>query len=165
MPPSSVRSSRWSRNHRGFPIIGTLYQNVGPNRLDQAQRRCIGEYRHEVHILQARQNQCTGLDRVEGPGWTFESTHAGVAIQANDKAIGLSSRFSEVLNMTGVKYIEAPVGESHFKAGLTTPIEFRKQWGKAEDLGRSRNSFIEAERCMKQVGQDFLARNSCDTDL
>ena len=80
-------------DHFQFPIIRPLYKNVRSDGLDQTEWGGIGENRHEVHILQAGENQTASFDRVQRSRWTFESAHTGIAVQAHYQAIGMTSSF------------------------------------------------------------------------
>jgi hypothetical protein len=56
----------------------------------------------------------------------FERPHASIAVEPNDQHIALFASFLQILHMTGMEHIEAPICEDDALAQAASTFKFSK---------------------------------------
>ena len=99
-------------DHLVDAVVGALHQHVGPQRLDQLERRVLVEQHHQIHRCQRRHHRRPRRLVLQRPCRSLQPLHRGVGVQGDDQPVAACPCLGQQPDMAGVDQVEAAIGEA-----------------------------------------------------
>ena len=93
------------------PIVGTLYQNIGKEALDEGRGGVIVEHGYRVHAAESRDYTGSIGLRLQGPARAFQPPGGSIGVHPDHEAIPEAARRFERCDVPAVQQIEYAVAE------------------------------------------------------
>ena len=110
-------------DHGVLGIVGAFDQKLGPDRLDQLDRRILVEDADQIDRGKARKYRGPrglGLDRAGRP---LEPPHAGIAVEPNHEPIAGRAGLLQQMDVARMKQIEAAIGKASAPANPAPSLD------------------------------------------
>ncbi|RMP03935.1 hypothetical protein ALQ30_05662 [Pseudomonas syringae pv. persicae] len=111
---ATVRLDDIGTDHLIDAVITAFDQHVRLDVTQQIFRSAFGEADHPVHCTQACQHGHTPVNAVDRTARPFQAADRRVIVDGHDQTITQRPRLLQVGHMTGVKNVEAAIGEDDF---------------------------------------------------
>ena len=129
--PARRRENRLSFRNALFRVIRALDVNIRPEFTQNAIYSQRIKQQHIIHAVQRGKNLRTLRLRLERPSFSFQSSHSGVGVNAQNQHISQSFGILQISNMPYMDKIEAAIGEHDLPSGsaqarfaLSSSIDF-----------------------------------------
>src|SRR6516165_4980231 len=92
-------------------VVGSLYQDVRADRLDQRKRRLLGEENHEIHRGERRHDRGPRRFGLYRPLRPLEAPDRMVGVERHDEPVARRAGLGQQMDMARMDQIEAAVAE------------------------------------------------------
>jgi hypothetical protein len=154
---SSAFTNELRTDDVGLLPIAAFDKHVGLDRVDELERRILVEQRNVIDHLERRQHFCSlHLTEDRATRSFAEPLDRPIAVQADDETIAEAPRLAQRADVSGVKQIEASVGEHDRPSGTSLIGEGFAQLGTVQEAPHVRSV---ASR--PSGGEPFRSRCGC----